>query len=329
MNSRWSWTVQFALGNRFYTITIPPFVLVLLLATTWTGYVVGNLHLGRRVELQKQEIASLRAYNEGLRHDLQAKRAEVERIEALAEERSQELWKELEQRHTELAELWQQLKPVAPVRAKRRAPLASRGGRLVRHSGVQWQFCQLQHQVAANREELEQAKLAALAYRQAQIRLEKELRFRCTPAGPPCCGEMTSPFGLRTHPIYGIGRPHLGVDYTSDYGTPIKATAEGVVRTSDWLGGYGQVVELDHGYGLRTLYAHCSELKVKKGQKVRRGDVIASVGMTGLASGPHCHYEVHQDGKPIDPQSYLAEIKQPSHPAWLQVVLNNGLTLPQ
>jgi murein DD-endopeptidase MepM/ murein hydrolase activator NlpD len=116
---------------------------------------------------------------------------------------------------------------------------------------------------------------------------------------------MTSPFGPRIHPVYGGSRVHKGCDFTTDYGTKIRATADGTVTTSDWLGGYGQAVEIDHGAGLSTLYAHCSQLKVKKGEKVRRGQIIALVGMTGLASGPHCHYEVHKEGQPINPEDYL------------------------
>lgn len=325
MNSRsWSWTMQFALGNRIATVTIPPFVLLLMLVTTGLGYGVGNLHLGRRVELQNQEIANLREHNAGLRLDIYKKRAELERVAALADARSQELWNELQARQSELSQLWQQLAPVAP---KRRPRLASRSGRL-RRPGVHGRFLDLQEHIAANRVEMDDARVATQAYQAAQLRLERELRFRCTPAGPPCCGEMTSPFGLRMHPIYGIGRPHLGVDYTTEYGSQIRATGEGVVVTSDWMGGYGQAVEIDHGYGLKTLYAHCSELNVKKGQKVRRGQVIGRVGMTGLASGPHCHYEVHREGKPIDPASYLVTIQEPKHPAWLQLVLG-GTASPQ
>jgi len=118
---------------------------------------------------------------------------------------------------------------------------------------------------------------------------------------------MTSPFGPRIHPIFGVGRDHNGCDFTTPEGTIIFATARGKVTHSDWLGGYGQVVEIDHGFGYTTLYAHCAELKVKKGQNVLRGQAIATVGMTGLTSGPHCHYEVHLKGKPIDPKDFLAQ----------------------
>jgi murein DD-endopeptidase MepM/ murein hydrolase activator NlpD len=123
---------------------------------------------------------------------------------------------------------------------------------------------------------------------------------------------MTSPFGFRHHPIYGCARLHRGCDFTTPEGTRVFATADGTVASSDWLGGYGKVVEIDHGFGLRTLYAHCGDLLVKKGQQVERGQLIATVGMTGLTSGPHCHYEVHKNGEAVDPSSYLkAAYKSP------------------
>jgi murein DD-endopeptidase MepM/ murein hydrolase activator NlpD len=164
----------------------------------------------------------------------------------------------------------------------------------------------LEKEIAAAGQEMQQLSQAA--------RAETARRLRHTPRGAPCQGEMTSPFGHRTHPVYGTGRHHNGCDFTTDEGTKIFATADGKVVTSDWLGGYGQAVEIDHGSGLKTLYAHCSRLQVKKGQTVRRGDWIACVGMTGLASGPHCHYEVHLQGKPVDPQTYLPPRQTPGSP---------------
>ncbi len=134
------------------------------------------------------------------------------------------------------------------------------------------------------------------------------LRLRQLPAGVPCLGEMTSPFGVRIHPIYGYGRQHNGCDFTAGVGTEIVATGGGTVKTAGWLGGYGKAVEIDHGFGLITLYAHCSTLEVQKGQRVERGQRIATVGMTGLASGPHCHYEVHKNGVAVDPQAYFREL---------------------
>jgi murein DD-endopeptidase MepM/ murein hydrolase activator NlpD len=274
-----------------------------MLSATLSGYALAHLTLSQKARQQAREIEQLSEHNRALEHDLYQQRAELVRVSALAEARSEELWNLLQQRQAELAQLWQQLGQ--DRRRHARPTLAARGARSLRRLGLQRQFNELQAQVAASMAESERLKLAAQAQQQARQAEERMRRQRATPSGPPCSGEMTSPFGLRTHPIYGSGRLHRGCDYTTPEGTLIRATADGTVVTSDWLGGYGQVVEIDHGYGLRTLYAHCSQLQVSKGQKVQRGQGIARVGMTGLASGPHCHYEVHLHGEAVDPKSYL------------------------
>jgi murein DD-endopeptidase MepM/ murein hydrolase activator NlpD len=110
---------------------------------------------------------------------------------------------------------------------------------------------------------------------------------------------------MRSHPILHVARPHEGIDITAPAGTPIEAPGAGVVVKAGWEGGYGNTVELDHGYGIVTRYAHASRLAVRKGQRVERGDVIAYVGRTGLAVGPHLHYEVHVNGRPVNPLRYI------------------------
>lgn len=124
---------------------------------------------------------------------------------------------------------------------------------------------------------------------------------------------LTSGFGVRVHPFYKLAQMHTGIDFTAPPGTDIYCTGDGVVEESDWVGGYGQVVIVDHGFGYKTLYAHCSALNVKQGQKVKRGQVIAKVGSTGMSTGPHLHYEVRRktrrDGRvvyePVDPINYF------------------------
>lgn len=121
----------------------------------------------------------------------------------------------------------------------------------------------------------------------------------------PFVGEITSPFGYRIHPIFGTQRFHSGIDLGADYGDSIKAADTGVVIHSDWLGGYGKVVIIDHGNGLQTLYAHNSELLVSEGQVVYKGQVISRAGSTGYSTGPHLHFEVRKNGSPTDPMAYL------------------------
>lgn len=121
----------------------------------------------------------------------------------------------------------------------------------------------------------------------------------------PIEGPITSPYGWRTHPIFGTARYHSGVDIGADFGDPIRAADGGVVIYADWMGGYGKAVIIDHGGGITTLYGHNSELVVGEGQRVRKGQLIARAGATGYATGPHCHFEVRQNGSPVDPMGYL------------------------
>jgi len=121
----------------------------------------------------------------------------------------------------------------------------------------------------------------------------------------PVNAPITSHFGWRVHPILGTERFHSGTDFGADPGTPILAAAAGTVIVSDWYGGYGNAVVIDHGGGITTLYGHCSELYVTEGQTVMAGQVIAAIGSTGLSTGPHLHFEVRENGDPVDPMNYL------------------------
>lgn len=121
----------------------------------------------------------------------------------------------------------------------------------------------------------------------------------------PVDAPITSGFGYRYHPILHYTRLHAGVDFGASEGTPIHAAANGVVAFSGVMRGYGNVVVIDHGGGVSTLYGHCSERLVSEGQAVSQGQVIARVGMTGLATGPHLHFEVRRNGTPVDPLSAL------------------------
>lgn len=121
----------------------------------------------------------------------------------------------------------------------------------------------------------------------------------------PAAGPITSEYGWRTHPIFGTQRYHSGIDIGADYGDTVAAADSGVVIYSDWMGGYGKAVIIDHGNGISTLYGHNSELLVSEGQQVRKGQAIARVGSTGYSTGPHLHFEVRQNGSPTNPMSYL------------------------
>ena len=116
---------------------------------------------------------------------------------------------------------------------------------------------------------------------------------------------FTSSFGMRTHPVLGGRRAHKGVDLAMPTGSPIYATADGVISRADWYSGYGLYVAIEHGGELQTRYGHMSRLNVAAGQQVKKGDIIGYVGSTGRSTGPHLHYEVRIAGEAVNPVPYL------------------------
>jgi len=130
--------------------------------------------------------------------------------------------------------------------------------------------------------------------------------IEATPTIMPTTGFLTSKFAsIRYHPILHQNLPHEGIDITAAYGTRIIAPAEGHVIQVGWENGYGLMVVLDHGHGLETRYAHMSRTAAHVGQAVKRGDLLGYVGSTGLSTGPHLHYEVRVNGRPVDPLKYV------------------------
>jgi murein DD-endopeptidase MepM/ murein hydrolase activator NlpD len=118
---------------------------------------------------------------------------------------------------------------------------------------------------------------------------------------------FTSPFGVRSDPFRGTAAMHAGIDLSAPLGTPVYATADGVVDRAEWFGGYGNCVEIDHGKGLQTRFGHLSRIMVHSGQHVTRGMLIALVGSTGRSTGNHLHYEVRIDGRAVNPIPFLQQ----------------------
>ena len=119
--------------------------------------------------------------------------------------------------------------------------------------------------------------------------------------------KLTSDYGMRTHPVLGGRRNHKGVDLAAPRGTPVYATAGGVVGRADWYSTYGLFVRVEHGAELETRYAHLSRLAVAAGQRVKKGDLLGYVGSTGRSTGPHLHYEVRVSGEAVNPLPYMVE----------------------
>lgn len=154
---------------------------------------------------------------------------------------------------------------------------------------------------------IRRAHLLSTSWTEAAQALKSEhAKLESTPSIAPVHGWLTSPFSRsRMHPILNIARPHEGIDIAAPVGTPIEAAADGVVSFAGRHHDFGLMVEIDHGHGYTTRYAHASRLLVKAGQHVKRGEKIAEVGETGLAIGPHLHYEVLVNGRHRNPRDFI------------------------
>jgi len=146
-----------------------------------------------------------------------------------------------------------------------------------------------------------------------KLALNKEKMLACLPAIQPVTNKdlkrTSSGWGYRIHPIYKVKKMHWGLDFTAPIGTPIYATGDGTVTEVQGSKrsrvGLGLSVKIDHGYGYETVYGHMNEFNVKRGQKVKRGDIIGYVGNSGGSTAPHVHYEVHKDGRKVNPAYYV------------------------
>jgi hypothetical protein len=154
---------------------------------------------------------------------------------------------------------------------------------------------------------IRRANLLASSFKEAADSLALHTaRLAATPSIMPTQGWLSSAFSaMRTHPILHMARPHEGIDVSAPMGSPIEAPAAGVVTDAGWENGYGNTITINHGFGIVTKFAHASKLLVKTGQRVSRGQRIALVGNSGLATGPHLHYEVHVNGRPVNPLKYV------------------------
>ncbi len=157
----------------------------------------------------------------------------------------------------------------------------------------------------------------------------KEEMLECIPAIQPVMNKdlkkMASGFGWRIDPIYRTRRFHAGMDFAAATGTDIFATGNGTIVSAGWEQGYGNCVQINHGFGYLTLYGHMSRIKVRKGQKVKRGEVIGEVGNTGKSTGPHLHYEVHLRGQVMNPHHYyFLDLSPAEYDRMIQMSDNSG-----
>lgn len=136
--------------------------------------------------------------------------------------------------------------------------------------------------------------------------------YMATPKGWPIEGRITSGFGQRENPKNGGSEFHSGLDISASSGSPVKVTADGIVSFSGWSAGNGNLVVIEHGSGYSTFYAHNTSVRVSVGKRVKRGDIVAYSGSTGNSTGPHLHYEVWHNGRAVNPQGFIMEVKNVS-----------------
>ncbi len=237
-------------------------------------------------QLDQNELQRLRAVNGEQRHQLQQLALDMD-------EMRQDLvyLTETEARVRQLAELDESPQAIPVAMGGGSEPELSAG-----LDGIQQKINQLQIAIDLRRQSQEDVR---------NLLNDQVSLGRATPGGWPTKGWLTSYFGVRKSPYSGSRKMHEGLDIAANTGTPVIATADGVVARVEYSPGYGKTVIVDHGYGYRTLYGHNSKNLVRAGQRIRRGDKIAEVGNTGRSTGSHLHYEVLLNGVPIDPRKTL------------------------
>lgn len=260
--------------------------------TVFSGTMMNYRHQADVATQEKQELTQLRETNS----KQQAELAELAKTTA-----------ELQQDMNRLNQLDSDLRRIVNSEeiadTSRSAPL-----RLGTHNGQGGPSVQPN---AAELKNLVQELKAAVVEREDSLHnlkvavAEKKERLAATPSIWPANGEVTSRFGWRNSPWGGGGDWHPGIDIANDVGTPITAAADGSVVSSSWFGGYGNMIELDHGNGIVTIYGHNSQNLVTAGQQVKKGQVIAYMGSTGYSTGPHVHYEIRVNGTAVNPASFL------------------------
>lgn len=209
---------------------------------------------------------------------------------------------EMQAKLTQLESLGERVSGLAGLNPSEIKVTPGRGGLLLRDRAMSLE--EIQNEIGALTEGMRQRN-EGLAKLEADL-FERKMRSMLVPTQHPVeSANLGSHFGWRVDPFTGHSALHAGLDFQADPGTTIVAAAGGVVVTQEWHPGYGNLIEIDHGKDLVTRYAHSSQVFVKKGDLVRRGQKIAAVGSTGRSTGPHLHFEVLVQGLPHDPQIFL------------------------
>ncbi len=306
---------KFILSPRFIKVA----AIVLSVVLVVSAYLIYN-YLTLRKKLA--ELQHMRAEATFQREEMQNF---MEKIGFLQEQlaKLKEMEKQVEQELKELKELRAKISPRAPAKNnKKKGQSAEKREGLITQDWPETRYIKERRaSLIGEKEELAQNLQEEIYSLQRELsRQEYNLKIiheslqnhkailLATPTLWPVLGSISSSFGeTRLSSAAGGARPHKGVDISAPLGTPVVAAAAGVVISCGWQAEMGKSVYIDHGHGFATLYGHLKKILVKPGDKVKKGQIIGTVGMTGNSTGPHLHYEVHVQGVPVNPQTYLRQ----------------------
>lgn len=271
---------RYSLRSKVFKAVLAASVLLVLgISGLIADYVMTNLD---RNELERLQVENL------------SQREELHRLAVRLEDLRQEM--------VVLAQNDAKVRVMAKLSAPKADAMAGIGGP-AREGDVNREFSEIQQRIDEVRRQID---LRRESQEEIQgILNDQRSLLAAMPAGWPVKGWLTSNFGMRRDPFNGRRKMHEGYDIAARTGTPVIATADGIVSSIRTEAGYGKMVTIDHGYGYRTIYSHNSKHYVKVGQRVRRGDRVAAVGNTGRSTGSHVHYEIRLNGVPVNPKKYL------------------------
>lgn len=311
--------IKYLLTYRFTFMVVPhggikprqfnvPVVLILLFVFTWTGVTVWGSYLSAQHVDYWRSQASNQAMKLKIRYllaQLDQSRAYLDEVKTVDGQ-----LRELLQYQTADSLIKNELPKEKPAQTGGATGGPTTGdasdlSRVLQSMGADISWPSIVHKVGFMKSEANH-RLTSFNDLSGWIDTQRRL-FRATPRGWPSFGPLTSRYGERKSPFDQTEEFHPGIDISGRLGTPIRATADGVVRLSSWNSGYGNLVVLQHEFGYSTRYAHNSRLLVKYGEKVKRGQVLAMMGTTGKSSGVHCHYEVWRYNVRKNPASFLRE----------------------
>ncbi|MDQ7826749.1 MAG: M23 family metallopeptidase [Candidatus Eremiobacteraeota bacterium] len=304
-----AWTVRFVSSSSRHThvVKIKPMHIILALVLIFSAAMALVRHNTQKIKAKEEQLVALKDSSVQQEQIIDTLKVEKKQISNLVEKQNHEMSAKLEALEKKSNEVRKivGIKTDSKSIASRKRPLrGSRGGNASVFK-IRNEMKVLSHKLSAQTREMSLLEVEAKAFKKEQDRQRMLRMLEAIPSQWPASGAFMSGYGMRMHPIYGYERFHSGIDIAAPYGSSIYATAYGTVTYSDYYSGYGYTVLIDHGNGITTLYGHCSALMVKQGDVVRKGQLIAQMGSTGVSTGSHVHYEVQMAGSPVNPEPYL------------------------